>query len=121
MVRPCLAELPEFVTMNRMYRGREFELVTISLDELDLEPQAARGAEGQESGGEELSVGHCRSRPPGRPARQGWAGPLPHTVLIAPGGQVIYRHTGSVDPLAVRRAIADFLGRTYASREPAKK
>jgi Thiol-disulfide isomerase and thioredoxins len=25
---PCVAELPEFVTMNRMYRRRDFELIT---------------------------------------------------------------------------------------------
>src|SRR5262249_14459096 len=31
---PCVAELPEFVTMNRMYRGRNFQLVTISLDDI---------------------------------------------------------------------------------------
>ena len=30
---PCVAELPELVTMNRMYRGRPFQLVTISLDD----------------------------------------------------------------------------------------
>jgi hypothetical protein len=30
---PCVAELPEFVTMNRMYRRRNFELITISLDD----------------------------------------------------------------------------------------
>ena len=29
---PCVAELPEFVTMNRMYRNRDFELITISAD-----------------------------------------------------------------------------------------
>src|SRR5207244_6572236 len=29
----CVAELPEFVTMTRMYRGRPFRLVTISLDD----------------------------------------------------------------------------------------
>ena len=27
---PCVTELPEFVTMNQMYRHREFELITIS-------------------------------------------------------------------------------------------
>ena len=29
---PCVAELSEFVTMHRMYRGRNFELMTISAD-----------------------------------------------------------------------------------------
>ena len=26
---PCVTELPELVTMNRMYRKRNFELITI--------------------------------------------------------------------------------------------
>jgi peroxiredoxin len=30
---PCVQELPEFVTINRMYRGRPFRMVTICLDE----------------------------------------------------------------------------------------
>ena len=40
---PCVAELPELVTINRMYRGRPFQLVTISMDDLG---QAGRGARG---------------------------------------------------------------------------
>jgi len=40
-------------------------------------------------------------------------GPVPHTVLIAPGGKVLYRKSGSCDPLAIKRAIVDYLGRTY--------
>src|SRR5207244_5480772 len=32
---PCVTELPEFVTMNRMYRKRGFKLVTISMDDSD--------------------------------------------------------------------------------------
>src|ERR1041384_1978979 len=35
-----------------------------------------------------------------------WDGPLPHTMLIAPGGKVIYRHTGEIDPLELKKAIA---------------
>ena len=30
---PCVEELPELVTINRMYRGRKFEMVTISMDD----------------------------------------------------------------------------------------
>jgi thiol-disulfide isomerase/thioredoxin len=118
---PCLAELPEFVTMNRMYRGREFELVTISLDELDQEPQALEALKDKKVAAKNyLSAIADRDRLADLLDKE-WAGPLPHTVLIAPGGKVIYRHTGAAEPLAVRRAIADFLGRTYASREQAKK
>jgi hypothetical protein len=42
-----------------------------------------------------------------------WQGPVPHTVIVAPGGKVIYRHTGEIDALEVKGVIADYLGRTY--------
>jgi hypothetical protein len=32
---------------------------------------------------------------------------------VAPGGKVLYRKAGAVEPLAVRRAVVGFLGRTY--------
>ena len=37
---PCVAELPEFGTMNQMYRGRPFRLVTISLDGPEKQAEA---------------------------------------------------------------------------------
>jgi peroxiredoxin len=37
---PCVTEFPEFVNMNRMYRNREFELVTISMDNLEKKASA---------------------------------------------------------------------------------
>jgi hypothetical protein len=42
-----------------------------------------------------------------------WPGPIPHTLVIAPGGKVLYRRTNSIDSLDVRRAIVGYLGRTY--------
>jgi len=33
--------------------------------------------------------------------------------VIAPGGKVLYRKSGAAEPLAVKRAIVDYLGRTY--------
>jgi hypothetical protein len=42
-----------------------------------------------------------------------WSGALPLTVLIAPGGKVIYRKTGQIDALELKQAIVGYLGRTY--------
>ena len=42
-----------------------------------------------------------------------WPGPVPYTLVVAPGGKVIYRKAGGIDPLAVRRAVVGSLGRTY--------
>ena len=34
---PCVAEFEEFVTVNRMYRHRDFEVVTVSINQPDEE------------------------------------------------------------------------------------
>jgi peroxiredoxin len=112
---PCVKELPEFVTINRMYRHRKFKLATISMDE----PDEGEGVL------KELTRSHVsatnfhlaiddRDRFANLLDRE-WEGPLPYTLLIAPGGKVIYRKSGEIDPLAVKRAIVEVLGRTYAS------
>jgi hypothetical protein len=42
-----------------------------------------------------------------------WTGPVPYTILIAPGGEVIYRRNGPLEPLEIKRLIVERLGRTY--------
>jgi hypothetical protein len=44
---------------------------------------------------------------------QQWPGPVPYTLVVAPGGKVLYRKTGPIEPLELKRAIVGFLGRTY--------
>ena len=112
----CVAEMPEFVTMHRMYRGRKFELVTISLDEPEEKEAALKVLREKH-----VSATNYFSAVPARDKLAEaldakWEGPIPYTLLIAPGGKVLYRQSGPIDPLEVRRAIVDHLGRTYASR-----
>ena len=42
-----------------------------------------------------------------------WPGPLPHTVLIAPGGKIVYRHNGPVDSKELLAKIVAELGPYY--------
>lgn len=112
---PCVKELPEFVTINRMYRQRRFRLVTISLDEPEQKDDALAV----------LQKNHvsCTNVFPTFSDRdrladlldKEWRGPLPHTVLIAPGGKVLYRQSEEIKPLELRREIVKVLGRTYGS------
>jgi hypothetical protein len=37
---------------------------------------------------------------------------VPYTLVIAPGGRIIYRKTGAIEPLELKRAIVGYLGRT---------
>jgi hypothetical protein len=35
-------------------------------------------------------------------------------MLVAPGGEVVYRHAGIIDPLEVKQAVVKELGRYFA-------
>ncbi len=114
---PCVAELPEFVTMNRMYRKRDFQLVTISLDEPDQKEAALKVLKEQRVA---VTNYHWAGESKDKLADlldKEWEGPVPYTVVIAPGGKVLYRKSGPLAPLAVKRAVVEHLGRTYASRK----
>src|SRR5260370_11023252 len=110
---PCVAELPELVTMNRMYRRRPFQFVTISLDAPDKDEATLKVLREKH-----VSATNYRAAIKDRDRfadllDKDWPGPVPYTLLIAPGGKALYRKSGSAEPLAVKRAIVGYLGRTY--------
>ena len=109
---PCVAELPELIDLQRMYRGRGFELVTLSADDpatkshvLDFLKQRHIAATNYlfNSDDHDALINALDKK---------WEGPLPHTLLVAPGGKVIYRHT-ALDMLELKQVIVGYLGRTY--------
>jgi peroxiredoxin len=110
---PCVSELPEFVTMNRMYRKRNFQLVTISLDEPDKKEDALKLLKENHLSATNYILNTKDRDTFAEALDKQWPGPVPYTLLIAPGGKVIYRKTGAIDPLEVKRAVVDYLGRTY--------
>lgn len=110
---PCVAEMPELVTVNRMYRGRKFKLVTISMDEPDKLDDALKVLrEKHVSATNYLMKGKDRDSFAEALDKE-WPGALPYTLVIAPGGKVVYRKAGAADPLELKRAIVGVLGRTY--------
>jgi peroxiredoxin len=102
---PCIAEFHEFVTMNRMYRHRDFELVTVSVNRPDEEKTVLAFLKKQEASNRNLIVGSTERDALINAFDPDWPGAVPLTVLISPEGKVIYRELGSIDALAVRRAI----------------
>jgi peroxiredoxin len=113
---PCVRELPELVTINRMYRKRKFELITISLDDpKEREAVLKCLRENHVSSTNHIFESDDRDQLAEALDKQ-WPGPVPYTILVAPGGKILYRKHDTIDPLELKKAIADFLGRTYASR-----
>src|SRR3954452_13533611 len=113
---PCVAEMPDFVTMNRMYRKRNFQLVTLSIDEPEQKEAALKLLrENHASSTNYIATVANRDKLADILDKE-WQGPIPHTVLIAPGGKIVYRKSGPIEPIEIRKQIVDFIGRTYANR-----
>ncbi|GIW89319.1 MAG: hypothetical protein KatS3mg108_3643 [Isosphaeraceae bacterium] len=110
---PCVQELPELVTINRMYRGRPFELVTISLDEPSQRDEALRVLQQNKVAMKNYLFTGDDKDALAAALDKDWPGPIPYTLVIAPGGKVLYRKLGAFDPLELKRAIVGYLGRTY--------
>jgi peroxiredoxin len=116
---PSVEELPEFVTMNRMYRHRDFRLVTLSMDEPEKKDAALKVLREKHVAAVNYLLKIKDRDKLADLLDKDWAGSLPHTLLIAPGGKVLYRKTGAIDALAVKRSIVGHLGRTYAAKKSA--
>jgi thiol-disulfide isomerase/thioredoxin len=102
---PCIAEFSELVTINRMYRHRDFELVTVSMNRPDEEKNVLEFLKKKEASCKNLIFASADREKLINAFDPDWQGPVPYTVLLAPGGKVIYREMGSIDPLALKRAI----------------
>ena len=42
-----------------------------------------------------------------------WPGPLPHTILVAPGGQIVFRHNGLIREAELLDKVIDVLTPFY--------
>jgi peroxiredoxin len=109
---PCLAEFPDLVEINRMYRGRPFEMVSLCVDGLSAQGKAHQLLRlKQASFTNYIYSGDTTALI--STVDPSWPGAIPFTLLIKPGGEVIYKHLGRIDSLQVKKAIVDSLGRTY--------
>ena len=111
---PCVQELPALVEMNRMYRGRKFEMATISLDEPGQADEVLKALQANHVA---MKNYHFTGDGPGRDgggARQAVARPGAVHPADRAGGKVLGRWSGAIEPLEVKRAIVEAIGRTYA-------
>jgi peroxiredoxin len=102
---PCMVEFHEFVTINRMYRHRDFELVMVSMNRPDEEKTVLEFLKKQQASNRNLIFASTDRDKLINAFEAEWSGAVPYTVLINPEGKIIYREAGSIDALAVRRAV----------------
>jgi peroxiredoxin len=112
---PCVIEYPEFVVLQRMYGARDFEFVSVSMDKPAQHDKALEFLQEQHSALRNLQFSEENSYLLTELVGDDWNGALPYTMLIEPGGKVVWAHQGEVDFLELKRTIVEhpMIGRYY--------
>jgi peroxiredoxin len=112
---PCVAEFSDFVDMNRMYRRRDFEFISISADEPAKKDKALQFLQKSEASNINYIFNVDDKYKLIEAIDPKWQGALPYTMVIEPGGKIIYAKEGPIDPQLLKKAIVDdpAIGRYY--------
>jgi len=111
---PCTQEFPDLVEINRMYRHREFEMVSVSVDSgLNVEDRVQAFLEKNQASFTNYLFSGADTYALIEAVDSKWPGPIPYTLIVKPGGEVLYRHLGTIEALEVKKVIVEYLGRTY--------
>lgn len=112
---PCILEYPRFIELQRMYGARDFEFVSLSADKPEKQEKVLQFLKEKHSAvNNYLSTNDDKYALIDAVAKD-WNGALPYTLLVEPGGKIVWQHQGEVDFLALKRAIVEhsMMGRVY--------
>jgi peroxiredoxin len=110
---PSVKQIEQFVIMNRMYRRRDFELITISADSPSKEQAVLAALKRQQASCKNYLFAQDDIYQLMEAVNKDLLGGVPCTFLIEPGGKVIYRRLGLIEPLELKKAIVEYVGRYY--------
>ena len=112
---PCVVEFPDFIDINRMYRRRDFEFISISADEPAKKDKALKFLQQTQASTKNYIFNVDDKYQLIEAIDPKWQGALPYTMVIEPGGKVIYAKEGPIDPAAMKTLIVNdpTIGRYY--------
>src|SRR6185369_228412 len=103
---PCTKEFPEFITINRMYRPRDFEFVSISADNPEKAPQVLKFLTRNQASSKNYHYFGDKYKMM-EAIDPKWQGALPYTILVEPGGKIVYARQGEIDPYQLKKTIVN--------------
>jgi len=106
---PCVSEFDELVETNLRFRQRDFELVTVAAQFPDEQAKVLAFLEKHHASTRNFLFGETDKYKLIETLDPEWSGALPHTLLIGPQGEVLYRESGEIDFLELRRKIVPAL------------
>lgn len=112
---PCVSEFSSFVDINRMYRDRDFEFTSISADDTDRKDKALKFLQKEQASNTNYIFNTDDKYKLIDAVDSAWKGNLPYTILVEPGGKIVYRNDGIINDAELKKVIIDdkYIGRYY--------
>jgi len=110
---PCVGEFPELIKINRNFRKRKFEMVTVSLDPPNKDDQALKFLTKKYASTKNYHFNSEDKYTLIDIVDKDWPGSLPYTIIVKPGGEILYKNLGVIDAVEVRKVIVEYLGRYW--------
>jgi thiol-disulfide isomerase/thioredoxin len=110
---PSVQLFPDLVSINRMYRDRDFEFISICIDEPVSRDKLLEFLKKQEASNTNYFLSTDDENKMIRAMNPSWHGGFPYTLLVEPGGEIAYANEGPVDPSKLKTIIVNnhLLGR----------
>jgi thiol-disulfide isomerase/thioredoxin len=112
---PCVQEMPEFINIDRMYRERDFEFITLSMDEPDKKSKVLERLKKIQASNANYIFTEKDKYALIEKIDPKWQGALPYTLLVEPGGKIVYGKQGTINPQELKKIIVEnkLIGRYY--------
>jgi len=112
---PCVAEFKDLMDIDKMYRGRDFKLITVSADDPAKKDKALQFLKKQYASNANYIFNIDDKYKLIEAIDPNWQGALPYTMLVEPGGKIVYTVNGAFDPAELKKVIVEnhLIGRYY--------
>jgi thiol-disulfide isomerase/thioredoxin len=103
---PCRDEFPDLVKIDKDYRPRALEFVTVSLDDVsEIKTGVPKFLVSMKANMPAYLLDTTDPEPAINIVDPRWRGDLPATYLYNEKGEIVYKHIGRVNPAELREAI----------------
>lgn len=102
---PCLHEMPDLQDTWRMYRQRDFDMVTVSANMPDEKQGVLKALNKLHASSRNLIFGSTDTDAMQTAFEPTWQAGVPFTVVLSPEGKILYQEQGELDILKLRRTI----------------
>jgi thiol-disulfide isomerase/thioredoxin len=103
---PCRDEFPDLVKIDKDYRPRSIEFVTVSLDDMsEIKNEVPKFLDSMNATMPAYLLNVSDPEPAINFVDRKWRGDLPATYLYNEKGEVVYKHVGRVNTAELREAI----------------